>query len=378
MLKLTFFLKTVVCILLVITAGVYTKSVQADELILSATGNGESSSNSVNVSASQTSSVNQSADATAQNTITSAANTGSNTASSNGGSTSVTSGSVNTQVGIANQNINSNTAQAGTSNVGGTATISGNGQNSMNAIVVGSNNGSSVTQHNTAQITNFSSTGAVTGGNHANTNAGWVSIQTGNIYSSTDIINKNINNSSATVGSGGLSMNAVMSGNGENSENLITVVSNSKNTIDVTNTATITNTDLQYLTTGNNSANDNLGGVFLLSGNIVARKSIENTNINSSIVEVTPLICETQKVSQPPTQTTVTPPTPSTNGGGGTGGVGGTSGSGSSTPGVVLGTTLPVTGAYWLFLLMLGNLIAFFSGWYLRFRSGVAPGFVIA
>ncbi|HRN96031.1 MAG TPA: hypothetical protein PLD54_01125, partial [Candidatus Levybacteria bacterium] len=66
-----------------------------------------------------------------------------------------------------------------------------------------------------------------------------------------------------------------------------------------------------------------------------------------------------------------TKPTP--NGGNGGNGGGG-NGSSGDVLGAAIGEVLPATGSLFLLWATIASLILFFSGWYLRFRSGCAPG----
>jgi len=69
-------------------------------------------------------------------------------------------------------------------------------------------------------------------------------------------------------------------------------------------------------------------------------------------------------------------------GGGGDGRSDGRSDGGSSGSNIaqaVLGAMLPATGGgYWLFLMILGALIMFFTGLFLRLHSGNSPGVTVA
>jgi len=382
--------KFVIVIQLVLSIGAFlgASSFASASSELSITGNGANSDNAVNVSSSSNVSLNQSNTASVQNSVSSTSNTGDNHAFSNTGSTSVSSGSVIDRATIRNENINSNSAQSSSAGGSGRATITQNGQNSNNTIAVTGGTSSTVNQQNTAAITNTTTTTSNTGGNSVHDNKGNTTIHTGDIYSSTTIVNKDVNASFAQVGVGGLHFSAKIAGNGADSDNLITARDNSKRYVDVRNYANSTNTDIQYLTTGKNSTSDNLGGVFIVTGNIYAKKTIANVGINTSVITISKdILCDTPKPSVPPTEIIkITPPnTPSNPGGGGGGGNNGNGGTGGgggpetkTTPGEVLGKMLPVTGSYWLILLTLGNLIIFFMGWYLRFRSGIAPGGAIA
>lgn len=351
----------------------------AEDIVISVTDNGSSSSNEVHVNVQNNTTVEQNNTSNIENNVTNNVDTGNNTANGNsGGDTSITTGEATSTTTISNENINNNVAQAGSGGtVGGSVTINGNGSKTSNAITAQSNNSTSVTQNNTAVITNNSTTNANTGNNTANWNNGDVTIKTGSIKAETTIENKNVNTSIAKI-LGDCNSECVVTnemilkifGNGTGSINNLLFTNNDNKTYSSNNLATITNNVVHNLNTGGNTANGNNGDVLIVTGDVESTITITN-QANSNYVEIE---CGCKQKPQDPEEPTTPPTKPTPNGG--NGGVGGTSnGTSGDVLGAAIGEILPATGNLFLLWATVASLILFFSGWYLRFRSGCAPGF---
>ncbi len=347
---------------------------------MSITGNGDGSTSSINVGSSSNTNVEQNNTAQVTNNVEVNANTGGNSASENSnGDTSITTGDITSNVDIVNAGINQSEVSVGCcENSDSNITISGNGSGSNNSVNYQVNSGresanTSVTVNNTANIVNSINGRANTGYNTANENNGNVSIKTGGIYVEDTIINRSINISSVEAGAGnGGSVNIKISGNGADSENAVIVENNSAIRIAVNNEANITNESNWDLNTGLNEANKNNGDVEIETGDIVYKVTIENTDINTSIVDVD--CCGDDDHTTPPDGTpTPSNPTPNNPSQGGTsgGGSGSTGGTTTSQP------ILPVTGSVSLLVLAIVTTIMFSLGWYLRLRSGRSPNLAI-
>lgn len=354
--------------------------VKAEEITIS--GNGGSSSNSVEVSAQNTTTVNQTNSAEISNTVQTNANTGNNTASENtNGNTTVNTGSVQANVSVTNE-ANSNVVDTSDccNQTTGQTVISGNGSASENAVTVASTNTTTITNSNTTTITNNISGTVNTGNNSGNFNTnGDVSIKTGNISVEQKIENGPINGNNISVHNSNVQGNqsVKISGNGAFSTNTANVDNKSNTNISVENTANILNESLWFLNTGNNNANYNNGGnVSIETGSISFISKIINGPINFNVVKVS---CGcTPEEHKPPTGG-VTPETPTSNtpSGSSTGSSassGSSSGQGGSVQAAVE-SLLPETGNYTFVLFLIGNVMMFLIGVVLRLRSGRSPGF---
>lgn len=357
----------------------------AEEIVISIDGNGSSSKNEVNITSQQTNVVNQSNNSNVENNVEVKADTGNNTASGNSGDTNISTGDIDSETVIKNEDINSNAVVSHSSGSSGNSTISisDNSSKSRNTVEARISNNVTVYQTNNAVITNNVNVEANTGYNTANWNTGDVSINTGHIKAETTVVNERINNSFAKFlggncdGSCNITNNALLKifGNGYGSiNNLIFDVDNNK-TFNSTNLATIFNDIKHDLNTGGNKANGNLGDVDINTGDIKSVVAVVNKDINSNYVKVE-CDCpgpdkEKPRPEEPEKEKPTPPPTKSGNGNGHVGGNGAPSG---DILGAAVGEVLPVTGSLFLLWATIASLIMFFAGWYLRFRSGCAPG----
>ena len=115
-----------------------------------------------------------------------------------------------------------------------------------------------------------------TGGNSANNNSGSVSIETGNIDSKSKIINDPINQYYLKAGVIKPNFSALVSENGAGSENYVSLNILHNNSITINNFFSVDNNLDWQLVTGDNTANNNLGNVFIKTGNIMFDTVIRN------------------------------------------------------------------------------------------------------
>lgn len=348
--------------------------VAAEEITV--TGNGEGSSNTVNISSSQQTQVEQQNTAEVTNNVEVAANTGNNEASDNtNGETNITTGDVDVETTIINAGINQNYAETSCCPGSVGASITNNGSNSNNNISYGQNSNTSLTSNNTANISNNIKGTANTGYNKANNNTqSSVSITTGDINVKDTIKNKSINIQSASLSQGNTGdITIKIANNGSDSQNSIELVNESNVDVDINNVANIENNSSWDLNTGGNEASGNTkADVKIASGDITYTSTIENTDINVSIVDID--CCDSDNPNPVDPNPPVNPPS---NGGSSNGGS--SSGNGSSNgQGGTSGPILPVTGgSFSLIFLAIANVALFFLGGYLRLRSGRSPNLAI-
>lgn len=361
----------------------------AEEINLSVTGNGDGSQSEVQVQTQNNTSVTQTNEAEVVNEVTNSADTGNNTASSNTGEEiAIDTGSISQETTIENTSINSNVAVDNSCCVQETnITISGNGSESKNTVNITNLTNSNIHQTNNATIINKNTTNANTGYNTASNNNGNVSIYTGNISASSLIVNAHINNSYNKGFNSIENITAKIIGNGEGSVNSINASIKNDFSVILDNYFFLENISVQNLNTGYNVADNNVGDVTIKTGDIDSSITFENVDINSNFTEIDcdgcqeePPVCnpcdpcnegpkpkECDNNNQPTTPPSKTGgDSPSNHNNGGTGG--------SNNPGAILGQMLPATGANMTIWMTLAALIMFFMGWYLRFRSGCAPG----
>lgn len=359
-----------------------TQAAHAEEIVVSSNGSG--SNNTVTTTSSSSTTVSQNNEARIENNVTTNADTGNNQASNNtGDNTSVITGDATTTSTVNNENINTNTATVNSGQPSVSGEISGNGSGSQNSVNTVSNTTTSLSQVNNATITNSIVTHANTGNNKAQYNSGNTTIKTGTITALHTIQNKNINNSVGKIDGTSCSgecisqaVSLLIRNNGAYSVNNLSVqFSNDKNSTTY-NWADIVNSSIMDLNTGGNVASFNNGDVLIQTGGILAITTINNENINSNTVEISCNCVKQTPVTPPPAGGQDSAPNNNNSSGGGSG-----SSSGSSSPatlGTAIGGVLPATGSNMLFWLTIASLIMFFGGWYLRFRSGCAPGYTVA
>lgn len=347
----------------------------AEEITIS--GNGAGSENQAIIDTAQNNTVTQNNNATIANDVTNNATTGNNTTNSNNGSTSIETGNTNSTTVVSNENINSNITTNSPCGCSQDAllTIADNGADSQNVATLNNNSSYTSSQENTATIKTNITVNANTGENKANNNSGKITINTGDIHSNITINNTHINNNVPIQLVGETTITLDIKNNGSDSKNILTVENGKTITYLAKNTANILNSIWLDLNSGNNEANNNKGNVTIITGDILSMVTITNDNINSPFEHADCTDCENSN-NDDPSQASTPPPAPTHH----DNPCSANCGSGSPTNVAVAGASasngdvLPATGSYWTILLTLASLIAFFSGWYLRFRSGVAPG----
>ena len=345
--------------------------VNADEYVISGNGGGE---NTINVTASTNTTVEQQNTAEVTNNVEATADTGNNQASANSGETNIVTGNTNITSEVNNENINQSVVEIGCCQASSNITVSGNGSGSVNNVNVSNNNNTNISITNTASINNNVNGTANTGRNIANYNLGSVSIKTGNISAFDIIRNKNINIYAVDSKHGGGSVSILVKNNGAGSTNSVWLMQDDSLTTNIVSSANIINNSTWDLNTGKNSASKNNGDVTIDTGDIVFVSNIENDGINGGVIDIDCCgIDEPEEPEEPeePDNPDQTPP-PTSNGGNG-GSSGGSSSSNGSSNGISTTQILPITGAPTLLVLAIVNSIMFLLGWYLRLRSGRSP-----
>lgn len=356
-------------------------SALAEEITV--TGNGEASTNQVSSGSTQQTTVQQTNNTNISNTVNSTANTGNNTASSNtGGNTSIASGNANTSTSVSNTGNSSTVSQScACVPISNSTTVTGNGEGSRNSVNYSNSTTTSVSINNVANITNNITTNANTGGNTGSGNVGNTSIRTGNIWSNNSLINGPFNISSVSLADQSSESSSVkVSGNGESSVNNVIVSSAHNMSVLLNNVFNINNILNTYANTGGNIATSNVGNVDISTGDIILETSIVNAgNINFVKIDCG---CNNGVPTPPiPPVTTVVPPSvtpPTGGGGGGSNGPSSIVQSAAAAMNNAVGRILPSTGGSWLFFALIGNILMFLLGAYLRLRSGRSPGFALA
>lgn len=166
-----------------------------------------------------------------------------------------------------------------------TIDVLGNGKGSTNLVDVNLSNTNTVAQSN--QSTNINSVSVTnnTGGNHANDNLGGSTATGGDATANVTIVNKGNSNSAlspcgcATSGD----VEVTVAGNLKNSKNTAKVKQTNTNTTVQSNYILNLNTVTVKNKTGNNHANDNLGGSDATGGMANAMVKIKNlggTNVS--------------------------------------------------------------------------------------------------
>jgi hypothetical protein len=152
-----------------------------EETSVNISNNGSASENQVNVDSSSTTNVSVNQTAHVSNNITGYANTGGNSADSNNGNVSISSGNIKVAGGVVNGPINLSSIKVPQGSDGANINVSGNGDNSHNYVLLSLNNHNQVETNFEANILNNLVWNLNTGGNHADSNNGDVSITTGDI-----------------------------------------------------------------------------------------------------------------------------------------------------------------------------------------------------
>lgn len=345
----------------------------AEEIVI--TGNGSESANEVSSASQSETSVQQSNQSQTANTITASSDTGNNEASKNNGDVAIQTGDATSTTTVENQgNVSvvdtSSCCPQGEKSI----SVSGNGSGSSNTVDVNHTTVISTGSTQTAKITNTISGIVNTGGNRASDNSGDVVIITGNISHKESVINGPINLSFVRVGLPQAGYKVSVNGNGAYSKNNISLAETAFHESYVFNTTDIFNNSFWDLMTGGNIAKRNNGDVLIKTGDIVSEVSIVN-KANASVIQEECCKIKPSEIPPTPTPPTQTPGENKPGGGSGGGNGGGSSGSTGASSGPAGGHILPVTGADWVMIAILGNIMLLLFGVMLRLRSGRSPGF---
>jgi hypothetical protein len=252
-------------------------------------GNGTDSDNSVGLGVSNYTTVGQNNNAYVSNYVNSDAKTGNNDADDNtGGDVSINTGDAETET-IVSTTANSNHALVGGNGDSGSvsALISGNGSDSDNDVALGLVSATTMFQDNSAIVYNTVYSDAKTGGNDANDNTdGDVEIETGDASVMVDIANALNSNSAHVMGENGGSVSAMITGNGSDSDNEMSLGLYAFTTLYQDNHAWVDNYVNADAKTGHNDADDNTGGsVSIDTGDADVDVNIE-TMANFNIADV--------------------------------------------------------------------------------------------
>lgn len=325
----------------------------AEEYTIS--GNGENSSNQINVEQKTEEKVSQNNTAEMNNEIKAESNTGDNSVSENTGDTKIHSGDTKTEVVVSNS-VNQNAVSEGCcpSENDSTAKITENGSGSSNSVNHNSKSNTSTSQNNGAKITNNIKVYADTGNNNASGNSGDVFIETGEVKTGIGVLNKGNTSYIASEKKTPI-YDSKISDNGSDSNNLIVNEYKNNESYLVNNYLELDNNFEVYGNTGGNIANNNNGKVFISTGNVLLDIILKN-KVNESIIIAD---CKCKNVPSPSPTPSVSPsPSAPPSGGENNGGSnnGGSSSSGdsgssagspsSSSGGQVLGLALPATGGF--------------------------------
>lgn len=263
----------------------------ADTIVIS--DNGKNSNSNVGVSENNTNTVSQTNSAVINNNTTVNTNTGGNKANDNLGDVHVTSGDAKANVNIQNQ-ANSNVADVGCNcdNGGAQVVVSGNLKGSENNVGLSQDNANTVFQTNAATVNNNTNINSNTGKNKASDNLGDVHLTSGQANASVNVgtaVNSNVASIGGGVGAGSSAnpgVSAYILGNGKNTDNNIGLSLNNSAVVSQTNDAHVNNnTDINQ-NTGKNKTNDNLGDVYLTSGNAGANVNVDTmANFNAASLD---------------------------------------------------------------------------------------------
>jgi len=165
--------------------------------------------------------------------------------------------------------------------------VSGNGEGTSNSVSLDSSQNTTVTQGNTANVTNDVSQEANSGGNTvSDTTGSEASITTGNVSENTQVSN-NLNSSEvAVVCCSENAINIKVSGNGGNSVNTVNTQVAGNTTINVSQIANVNNNINLIGNTGENTiSGTGAGNALIDTGNINAKGNLTNI-LNSAEVKV--------------------------------------------------------------------------------------------
>ena len=176
-------------------------------------------------------------------------------------------------------------------------TLSGNGSDTSNNVVVDQTTQTQVTQNNNAQVSESVVIDSNTGENVISDSGGVGSISTGNSQSSLEL-DTSVNKAAVKfIGCCRDEDRAQITGNNGGSQNDVVVNSASITDMTVAQNAQITNAVTGKLNTGRNEIHNVIGNSEIVTGNAYVNGKIENQNVNSFAVssgqrdfEINPLI----------------------------------------------------------------------------------------
>ena len=160
-----------------------------------------------------------------------------------------------------------------------TLDISGNGSDSTNATTITRTNTQSIVQNNDADISNYISSDANTGGNDANDNTGGNTVvATGNATNTIDVSTQvNLNRASELNSYINGDDTVSITGNGSDSRNFANIDNLDSNSVYQNNDADISNRIHADSNTGNNDANRNTDGdVTVITGHATTNITVSN------------------------------------------------------------------------------------------------------
>ena len=264
----------ILVVLLFLATLVFAPVSHALEIVV--TGNGSESDNQVSTQIESQTIINQTNEATVENSINENANTGQNSTSENTGDTNITTGDIKSETTVTN-NLNASYVETGCCSSSTSLTIFSNGSGSDNNVILAQKKNTDISISNIANITNSIKGDANTGINKANNNGGDVNINTGSINILNGIANESVNISYVKVSTGFPGLSAFIKDNGSGSDNLIKTHLSDDISVYLNNISNIDNYILWDANTGENEASGNTGGdVNITTGDIEVETFIKN------------------------------------------------------------------------------------------------------
>lgn len=256
----------------------------ADEIVIE--GNSNESQNQISIEISSNNSIFQENNANNENDISTSANSGENNLSQNSGTEStLNTGDISSQVAVSNTS-NISSVETGCCPGDTSLTITQNGSNSQNTITQTNEVNTNVGVSQYAVIENNVEGVANTGDNLASRNNGNVSITTGDIKTTTQVINGDLNLTFVKVNFGVGDVSSLIANNSSDSTNTINSVVQNTLSLFTYSLAEVSNNVGWVLNTGNNTASKNVGGVSMSTGDILSHLIIKNEPLNISSIEV--------------------------------------------------------------------------------------------
>lgn len=159
--------------------------------------------------------------------------------------------------------------------------ISSNGSGSDSEITLSSSENTQVSQNNNIQVDNNVTVDSQTGGNNTSSNAGEVSISTGDISTQTDItISGNVSAVNLNCCTFGRQGSFVISENGSGSDSQINADFTNTSLVNISQNADILNRVEIRASTGDNTANNNSSNTTIDTGDISIGTKIINHHLN--------------------------------------------------------------------------------------------------